>query len=404
MLLALIRFGSSFVRRWAGGRLSLDVQHDLRQDVFGALSRLDGSAQDALRTGQVVSRASSDLQVIQGLLAMVPLAAGQVVLFVISLGIMVVLSPLLTVMALLVVPSIYLFVRATRLVLFPATWAAQQSAAEVADIVEENVTGVRVVKGFGQEDRELGRLRTGAARLYADRMRAVRLTASDRTRPGSDGRTRPGRRPRARRLPGDAAAPITLGTFLAFSLYLAQLVAPTRMLSLLLILAQQARASVERVLEIVDATPAVTEPDDPRPMPDGPAGASDSPTSRFGYADHEPVLAGFDLTVPAGSTIALVGASGSGKSTVSLLLPRFYDAQRGRHHGRRGGRPRRPRWPSCAAPSGWCSRRRSCSPTASRPTSRYGRPDATAGRHPGRRGGGRSGRVHRGACPTATTP
>ena len=88
--LALIRFGSSFLRRWAGGRLSLDVQHDMRQDVFGALQRLDGSGQDRLRTGQVVSRATTDLQMVQGLLAMVPLAAGQVVLFVVSLVIMVV--------------------------------------------------------------------------------------------------------------------------------------------------------------------------------------------------------------------------------------------------------------------------------------------------------------------------
>ena len=182
VLLALIRFVSSFVRRWAGGRLSLDVQHDMRQDVFAALARLDGAAQDALRTGQVVSRASSDLQIVQGLLAIVPLSAGQVVLFVASLVIMIVLSPLLTLTALLTIPAIFLLTRATRTTLFPATWAAQQSAAEVAEIVEEDVTGVRVVKGFGQEDREIGRLRRGAARLYANRMRAVRLTAQAQPR------------------------------------------------------------------------------------------------------------------------------------------------------------------------------------------------------------------------------
>jgi len=147
--LALIRFGSSFLRRWAGGRLSLDVQHDMRQDVFGALQGLDGSGQDRLRTGQVVSRANTDLQMVQSLLAMVPLSAGQVVLFVASLVIMLFLSPLLTVMALLVVPAVVLVTRLTRTRLFPATWAAQQSAAEVAEIVEEDVTGVRVVKAFG---------------------------------------------------------------------------------------------------------------------------------------------------------------------------------------------------------------------------------------------------------------
>ncbi|MTD13009.1 ATP-binding cassette domain-containing protein [Nakamurella sp. YIM 132087] len=325
--LALVRFGSSFLRRWAGGRMSLDVQHDMRQDVFGALSRLDGAGQDALRTGQVVSRASSDLQVVQGLLAMVPLSAGQVVLFVASLVLMAFLSPLLTVMALLVVPAVWLLVRATRIVLFPATWAAQQSAAEVADIVEEDVTGVRVVKGFGQEERELRRLRTGAGRLYRDRLRAVRLTA--RISPGLSSVTAIGQ-VGVLALGGYLAlrGVVSLGTFLAFSLYLAQLVAPTRTLSYLLVLAQQGRASVERVLDIIDSKASVTEPDRPERLPDGPV-AVDLTAVRFGYTSDEPVLDGFDLHVPAGATVALVGASGSGKSTVSLLLPRFYDPQQG---------------------------------------------------------------------------
>ncbi len=327
VVLALVRFGSSFLRRWAGGRLSLDVQHDLRQDVFGALSRLDGAGQDALRTGQVVSRANSDLQVVQGLLAMVPLSAGQIVLFVASLAIMIALSPLLTVMALIVIPSVILLTRATRRVLFPATWAAQQAAADVADIVEEDVTGVRVVKGFGQEDREIGRLRAAAASLYAQRVRAVRLTA--RISPGLAALTSIGQ-VGVLALGGILAlhGEITIGTFLAFTLYLAQLVNPTRTLSLLLVLGQQARASVERVLDIVDAQASVVSPPDPQPLPDGSLQVRFEDV-RFGYTSDSPVLSGFSLTVPAGATVALVGASGSGKSTLSLLLPRFYDPQAG---------------------------------------------------------------------------
>jgi len=325
--LALIRFGSSFLRRWAGGRLSLDVQHDMRQDVFGALQGLDGSGQDRLRTGQVVSRANTDLQVVQSLLAMVPLSAGQVVLFVISLAIMFVLSPLLTVMALLVVPAVVLVTRLTRTKLFPATWAAQQSAAEVAEIVEEDVTGVRVVKAFGQEDRELARLTDGAGALFAARMRAVRSAAA--ISPALQALTSLGQ-VGVLALGGYLAlnGAISLGTFLAFTLYLAQLVAPTRMLTMLLVLGQQARASVERVLEIIDSLPEIAEPADPRPLPAGPLNVRFTGV-RFGYQATEPVLNAFDLDVPAGATLALVGPSGSGKSTVSLLLPRFYDPQRG---------------------------------------------------------------------------
>ena len=327
VVLALVRFGSSFLRRWAGGRLSLDVQHDMRQDLFGSLQRLDGSGQDRLRTGQVVSRASTDLQMVQSLLAMVPLTAGQVVLFVVSLVIMIALSPLLTLTALLVVPAVVVVTRATRVVLFPATWAAQQSAAEVAEVVEEDVTGVRVVKGFGQEDREVQRLRSGATRLYSNRMRAVRMTA--RIAPTMQALTALGQ-VGVLALGGYLAlnGAITLGTFLAFTLYLAQLVAPTRMLTMLLVTAQQARASVERVLEIIDSLPVITEPAEPRPLPNG--GLSlEFAGVRFGYAPDDPVLRSFDLRVEPGSTVALVGASGSGKSTVSLLLPRFYDPQAG---------------------------------------------------------------------------
>jgi ATP-binding cassette subfamily B protein len=325
--LAVIRFGSSFLRRWAGGRLSLDVQHDMRQDVFASLQRLDGAGQDRLRTGQVVSRASTDLQMIQGSLAMVPLSAGQAVMFAISVVLMLTLSPLLTAMSLLVVPGVVLLTRATRRVLFPATWAAQQAAADVAEIVEEVVTGVRVVKGFGQEGREISRLRAAARDLYAQRLRAVRITA--RLTPGLTSLTALGQ-VGVIALGGYLAlhGAISIGTFLAFSLYLGQLVAPARTLSMLLVLGQQARASVERVLEIIDSRADVVDPADPLPVPDGPL-AVDLTGIRFGYLAEEPVLAGFDLQVPAGSTIALVGATGSGKSTVSLLLPRFYDPQAG---------------------------------------------------------------------------
>ncbi len=323
----VLTFASAFLRRYLGGRLALDVQHDLRQAVFRAVQRLDGGKQDALRTGQVVSRSITDLQLVQGLLMMVPLSVGTVVFAVLALGAMVWLSPLLTVVALVVTPVVAVVAARTRSRLFPATWAAQQSAADVAQQVEETVTGVRVVKGFGQEVREVGRLERAARTLFAQRMRTARLTS----RPAATLVAMPAAGQVAVLALGGYLAlngHVTLGTFLAFASYVANLVGPTRLLAGLLVNAQLARAGVERVYELVDSQPDVTEKPDAVDVPTGPVAVELSEVA-FGYTRSEPVLDGVSLAVSPGETLALVGTAGSGKSTVSLLLPRFYDVQSG---------------------------------------------------------------------------
>ncbi len=323
----LVRFALSFVRRYVGGRLSLDVQHDLRTEVFGALHRLDGASQDDLNTGQVVSRSISDITLVQGLLSFLPMMVGNLLLFVISLVVMLVLSPLLTLIAIAVGPALWFVAIRSRGRLFPATWAAQQQAGELAGVVEASVTGVRVVKGFGQEERELGRLDTEARTLFGLRLRAVRLTA--RYNPALQAVPALGQ-VGVLLLGGWLAAHgrISLGTFLAFSSYVAQLVGPVRMLAALLTVGQQARASVERVFEVIDSTPRVVDAPDAQPLPEGPGRVALEDVA-FGYAASQPVLRGLSLEVAPGETLALVGGAGSGKSTISLLLPRFYDVQGG---------------------------------------------------------------------------
>ncbi|MBV9011410.1 MAG: ABC transporter ATP-binding protein [Pseudonocardiales bacterium] len=324
---ALVQFGTSFARRYLSGRLSLDVQHDLRTGVFQAVQKLDGAKQDSLRTGQVASRAISDLQLVQGLLSMVPLTAGMVVLFAIALVAMLWLSPLLTLVALITVPAAGLVTVRTRRMLFPATWSAQQRAAEIAEHVEETVTGMRVVKGFGQESRAVSRLERRAARLFAERMRSAWLNARFA--------------PTLTAFPslGQVAVfgvggmlalrgTISLGTFVAFAAYLAMLVGPARLVASLVVLAQLARAGVERVYELIDSQPEVAEAPDAIDVPEGPL-AVQLEEVRFGYARSEPVLDGVSLRIEPGETLALVGTPGSGKSTVSLLLARFYDAHQG---------------------------------------------------------------------------
>ncbi|MFC4609548.1 ABC transporter ATP-binding protein [Streptomyces maoxianensis] len=323
---ALVVYVLTFVRRYYGGRLALDVQHDLRTEMYGTITRLDGRRQDELSTGQVVGRATSDLQLIQGLLFMLPMTIGNILLFLISLVIMAWLSLPLTLIAIAVAPAIWFIAKRSRTRLHPATWYAQSQAAAVAGVVDGAVSGVRVVKGFGQEDQETGKLREVSRKLFAGRLRTVKLNAKYT--------------PALQAVPaiGQVAmlalggwlatrGQITLGTFVAFSSYLAQLVGPVRMLAVVLTVGQQARAGVERVLELIDTEP--TMKDGTKELPaDAPATVEFDDVS-FGYDEKRPVLDGFSLEIRPGETVAVVGSSGSGKSTVSLLLPRFYDVTHG---------------------------------------------------------------------------
>ncbi|SNT02658.1 ATP-binding cassette, subfamily B [Actinacidiphila glaucinigra] len=316
----------TFLRRFYGGRLALDVQHDLRTDMFHSLTRLDGARQDELNTGQVVGRATSDLQLIQGLLFMAPMMIGNVLLFVLSIVVMFVLSPMLTLIALAVAPALWFIADRSRKRLFPATWYAQGQAAAVAGIVDGSVTGVRVVKGFGQEQQEMSKLRSVSERLFAGRLRTIRLNA--RYSPALQAVPSLGQVGMLA-LGGWMAVrgQITLGTFVAFSTYLAQLTGPVRMLTMMLTVGQQARAGVERVTELIDTRPSLEE--GAGQLPREAAATVEFDHVSFGYDRTRPVLDDFSLTVEPGETVAVVGASGSGKSTVSLLLPRFYDVTGG---------------------------------------------------------------------------
>lgn len=327
LVLGVFRFGAAFVRRYSAGRLALDVQHDMRRAVFAAMQRLDGGKQDALRTGQVVSRSISDLQLVNSLLAMLPLAAGTAMLALFAIIAMLWLSPLLTVVSLVVAPLIAVVTARSKKRLFPATWSAQQRAADIAQHVEETVTGVRVVKGFGQEEREVGRLRTRARRLFGERLRAARMTST----PAASLAALPSA--------GQVGVlglggwmvlheQVSLGTFVAFAAYVAMLSGPARMLSSVVIQAQLARAGVERINELIDSQPEVQEKPDAVRLPEGPLEVRFDDVT-FGYTRDQPVLSEASLLVRPGETVALVGPAGSGKSTVSLLLPRFYDVHSG---------------------------------------------------------------------------
>jgi ATP-binding cassette, subfamily B, bacterial len=328
LVLGLVRFGLSFARRFGAGRLGIDVEYDMRNDIYDHLHRLDFARHDELQSGQLVSRANSDVRVVQMLLGFLPFMSGNVVLFFLSLVFMVKLSPPLTAVALVTVPALLVMALRLRRVVYPSSWDAQQRAAELATVVEEATSGVRVVKGFGQERRELDKLSRSAERLFGARMRNARISAK--------------RQAIMQAVPALAQVGIlalggwlamegniTLGTLLAFQTYLLQLVAPVRQVAGMMVMASTARAAAERIFELLDSTPDVVETPGARAVEDVRGEVVFDDVS-FGYLRSEPVLDGFSLRVAPGEVVALVGASGSGKSTVSLLLPRFYDPQSGR--------------------------------------------------------------------------
>jgi ATP-binding cassette subfamily B protein len=326
-VVAAIGFAMAYLRRYHGGRVALGVQYDLRNAMHEHLQRMDARTLEGMPTGQLVGRANSDSALVQGLLNFFPIMSSSVLQVVLSMAVMLVLAPLLALVALVTLPVLAWLSYRMRNNVFPASWEGQQREGEVVQRVDEGLNGVRVVKAFGQEQRELARVTVAAQTLYGAQMRVVRLTS--RFQPvlqvvpplGQVG---------ILALGGWMAMhhQISLGTFLAFSTYMAQLVAPAQRLSNIVVVGQQARAGLERIFQLLDLPPAIADRPAAIELEDA-RGEVEFREVGFGYEEGTPVLDGFSLSVAPGERVALVGPSGCGKSTALLLLSRFYDAQSG---------------------------------------------------------------------------
>ncbi len=308
-------------------RIAYDLEADLRTSMFGHLTRLDFGFYDRVQAGQLISRANSDIRSVQMFLAFAPIMSLNVISFAVAVALMLSIHVGLTVVAVATVPITYLTGSALRNISFPMSWIVQGRQAEITTIVDENIQGVRVVKGFAAEERELRKLARGATRL---RWANVEL---------NDARARWG--PLTENLPRFGLAgvllyggmlavdgDITIGAIVAFNAYVVLVQAPFRFLSFLLILGQRAAASAGRIFEVLDERPTVSDRPGAVDLVE-PAGEVAFDDVTFAYGDSAPVLRGFSLHVAPGETVAIVGRTGSGKSTIARLLARFYDVQDG---------------------------------------------------------------------------
>jgi ATP-binding cassette subfamily B protein len=327
LLLGSVGFALHYFRRYLAARISLELQHDLRVAIQRHLHALDFARHDQLSSGDVMSRATGDVTLIQMFVNQLPLLIANVSLLVVALVVMTSLSPPLACVIAVFVPAFLLLSVRYRDLIFPSSFQDQRLAGAVAGVVEEAVSGVRVVKAFGQEQRELALVVARARELFGSRLRTARLTAHySATLQALPGLAQLG----VLVLGGYLAlnGRVSLGVFLAFCSYLVQLIAPVRLLSGMLGSSQQARAGAERVLELLDLEPLVRDAADAKHL-ERCSGAVQLERVSFAFAGGEPVLRDITLDIAPGERLGIVGSSGSGKSTLSLLLARFYDPAAG---------------------------------------------------------------------------
>ena len=306
-----------------------EVEYDLRTLIYEHLSRMSFAFYDRVQSGQLISRANSDIRSVQMYMTFAPMILVQCSIALVAFGFMLSISVPLAFVAMVTMPFVFLVGHRMRKSMFPVSWLIQARLADVATIVDENVNGVRVVRSFAAEQEQLRGLAKAADKVQWGYVKDADLRARWT--------------PAVQNLPQVGLALVLgfggwmviqghlgIGAIVAFNSYLLMLQAPFMMLGMIIMMGQRAAASAERIYEILDEEPTVVDRPGAVQLVNC-RGDVRFENVRFAYREDTPaVLEDFDLHLRPGETVALVGRTGSGKSTVARLIPRFYDVSEGR--------------------------------------------------------------------------
>ena len=339
IVVGLGRFVTGALYRISLFRVAWGVETDLRALLYSHLTKLSFSYFDRTQSGQVISRANSDIRSIQVLLAFGPLIGMSIISFILAFCFMMTIHIPLTMVALSTLPGVYFFGQKLRHSVFPLTWVSQARLAELATIVDENINGTRVVKSFAAEKQQISLLQKAARHIEWVNVQTIKERA--KFNPVIEALPRIGMA--IVLLYGGLLAidgQVSIGTLFAFNAYVIMLQAPFRMFGFLLLQTQRASASASRIFEVLDEKPEITD----LPTAVKITGVRDSirfQNVNFSYSGSQSldpakgsqarseIITNLDLSISAGETIAIVGMTGSGKSTVARLLTRFYDVNSG---------------------------------------------------------------------------
>jgi ATP-binding cassette subfamily B protein len=314
-------------RRFFAFSLAYRAETDLRNRLFEHVQRLAFSFHDKVPTGELMARASSDLSQVRVVFSMMPITIANIALTGIVVVALIVLDPVLGVIASFSVPALFLLANRYATRILGVSWEVQQRLADLSRVVEEVVAGVRVVKSYGREGHVVERLAGSADRIFRRTMEMLHLRSVYV--------------PMFELIPALATGGVlaiggirvvggamTLGDFVAFTQYMAVLMFPLRITGWFFAELPRSAAAAARVTELLKTAPDIESPDEPVPLPNG-RGSLRLEHVSFAYPDGSTVLRDVSLTIPAGTSVALVGSTGSGKTTFAYLVPRFYDPDGG---------------------------------------------------------------------------